>query len=112
MITYDVASLNIGGAMDLASGVFTVPVNGRYQFNFVAMAGDAGTFVLLRLNGGQIARGFGPLQYDTVAITAIFLLNRGYRIDTVLWSGSINDCSNCYETQFTGILLEEDLVLS
>ena len=112
MIPYDVASLNIGGAMDLASGVFTVPVNGRYQFNFVAMAGDAGTFVLLRLNGGQIARGFGPLQYDTVAITAIFLLNRGDRIDTVLWSGSINDCSNCYETQFTGILLEEDLVLS
>ena len=73
-IPYEVERLNIGGAMNLASGVFTAPVSGRYQFNFVAQKND--------------------------------------RIDTYLIKGSINDDSTFYNTQFTGILLEEDLVLS
>ena len=115
MIPYDVAQLNIGSAMNLASGVFTAPVSGRYQFNFVAQANvdnTAGTQVLLRLNEGRIGSGFGPSYYDNLAMTATLDLKKNDRIDTFLNGGAIQDCGGCYYIQFTGMLLEEDLVLS
>ena len=99
--------------MNLASGVFTAPVSGRYQFNFVALANvGGGTDVNLRLNGVNIASGYGYSLEDTLAITATVSLQKNDRIDTYLIKGSINDDSTFYNTQFTGILLEEDLVLS
>ena len=50
---------------------------------------------------------------DNLAFTATLELKKGDRIDTsYLQQGSILDCIGCYETHFTGILLEEDLVLS
>ena len=112
VIPYDVTRLNIGGAMNLASGVFTAPVSGRYQFNFVAVANADRTGVFLRLNGVRIAFGWGMLQNDNLAITATLELQKGDTIDTFLNSGSIADSNSYYDTQFTGILLEEDLVLS
>ena len=111
-IPYEVERLNIGGAMNLASGVFTAPVSGRYQFNFVALANvGGGTDVNLRLNGVNIASGYGYSLEDTLAITATVSLQKGDGIDTYLIKGSINDDSTFYNTQFTGILLEEDLLL-
>ena len=112
-IPYEVERLNIGGAMNLASGVFTAPVSGRYQFNFVALAYAARTEVSLRLNEGRIGSGHGYSLEDTLAITATVALQKNDRIDTYLDQGSIYDAGfyNGYYTQFTGILLEEDLVL-
>ena len=111
VITYNREELNIGNAMNLTSGVFTAPVSGRYQFNFFALTnyGDGYTEVLLRLNEIGISIGQGWSQYDTLAITSTLALQKGETIDTLLWSGSIY---GGYWTQFTGILLEEDLVLS
>ena len=112
VIPFQVERLNIGGAMNLASGVFTAPTNGRYQFNFVALANvGGGTDVNLRLNGVNIASGYGYSLEDTLAITATVSLQKGDGIDTYRIKGSINDDSTVYNTQFTGILLEEDLVL-
>ena len=111
-IKYQEAQLNIGNGMDLASGVFTAPVSGRYQFNFVALVNADRTDVIFRLNGGTIVGGWGQSQYDTLAITATLDLKKNDRIDTYLVRGSIYDDKYFYYTQFTGILLEEDLVLS
>ena len=98
--------------MNLASGVFTAPVNGRYQFNFVANAKADGTRVILQLNGVEIAYGFGLSTFDNPVLKATLSLQKGDRIDTYLLAGSIADFNSEYWTQFTGILLEEDLVLS
>ena len=113
VIPYERTQLNIGGAMNLASGVFVAPVSGRYQFNFVAVANAASTAVIFRLNGVRIAYGLGDSRYDILAFTATVSLQKNDRIDTYLSGGSIRECATtCYETQFTGILLEEDLLLS
>ena len=112
VIPYEKARLNIGNGMNLATGVFTAPVNGRYQFNFVAKA-DAAIYtdVFLRVNGINIAYGIGISRYDNPVITATLALKKNDRIDTWMNQGSIFDRMNGEsQTQFTGILLEEDLV--
>lgn len=33
-ITYEIEELNVGGAMNIQSGIFTSPQNGKYYFSF------------------------------------------------------------------------------
>ena len=67
-IPFDVERLNVGGAMDLASGKFTVPRNGIYAFSFTGVAylpASPSRVVLdfaMYLNGKVLARG----NYDEV----------------------------------------------
>ena len=111
VIPYQIERLNIGHSMNLTNGVFTVPTNGRYHFNFKAQAGDASSGVYLRLNGVEIAESFGVSEDDMMPLTVTVNLKKEDRIDTFLWGGSINDNSVDHYTQFSGILLEEDLIL-
>ena len=54
-IPYELTRLNIGGAMNLTTGIFTVPTNGRYFFSFAAEAGGAqDSRVYLRVNDVNI----------------------------------------------------------
>jgi hypothetical protein len=111
IITYDVAHLNIGGAMDLATGVFTAPVNGRYFFSFIAHSwqGDKGVSVNLRATGRNIGSSFAPSKQYSLPLVATVNLKQGEQVDVVLNSGSLYDSSSNYHTQFSGFLLEEDL---
>ena len=109
VIPYQVEQLNIGGAMNLASGVFTAPTNGRYHFSFNGHAWGTDSYVHIRLNGGVVAHSSAP-TYNNLPIMATLSLNKGDKVDTWLDGGSLNTGSVNYATQFTGILLEEDLV--
>ena len=112
VITYEVEKLNVGGAMNLATGVFTAPVNGRYHFSFTARAysPDAYNNVYLRLNGVNIGLSFAPSYNYNLPLVGTFQLKRGDTVDVYLYQGSIGD-SVQHHTQFSGFLLEEDLVL-
>ena len=105
VIPYEREILNIGNAINLASGVFTAPTNGLYHFTFTGLAGADRSFVQLRLNGVNIAYSTGWLQFDLMPITATLQLKRVDRVDTYLYGGSLDDY-----TQFSGVLLQEDLV--
>lgn len=121
---FELERLNVGGAMNLASGVFTAPKAGSYSFAFSAVANGVvsnsrGTaFVDLRLNGGSIGHGnsgvSGADGFFTVSIHATLKLKIGDQITLVLDGvngGGFYDEPNHRYTHFTGILLEEDLVI-
>ena len=112
VIPYEVTRLNVGGHMNAATGVFTAPVNGRYHFSFTALSWSSLSlnFVRLRVNGVDIAISRAPSVQYNLPLVATLQLTKGDRVDVYLELGSFYDTSNHY-TQFSGFLLEEDLVL-
>ena len=107
VIPYLTAQLNIGNAMNLTSGVFTAPVNGRYFFSFTAQGNVANT--ILRLNSVAVASSYGASASSNTPISATFNLKVGDRVDTYLSQGSIGNYGSQPNTQFSGFLLEQDL---
>ena len=114
VIPYQREITNIGGGMNLATGIFTAPTNGRYSFMFNGVSYSSSGFkIYLRLNNVQIAvaHGEGMYIYQTDAISATLSLKKGDRVDSFLFSGKLYDADPYRYTDFTGFLLEEDLVL-
>lgn len=111
VIPYDLTRLNIGSAMSTATGIFTAPKNGRYHFSFTARSGtDGQTWVQLRVNRVDIGWSRATSRDSNMPIVATLHLKTGDKIDTYLASGSLYD-GNDHITQFSGFLLEEDLIL-
>jgi len=99
--------------MNAATGVFTAPVNGRYHFSFTALSNTISTNnndVYLRVNGAFIAISIGPSTRYNLPLVATLQLTKGDAVDVYLDGGSIYD-NGYHFTQFSGFLLEEDLVL-
>ena len=98
--------------MNMATGVFTAPVNGRYFFSFDALSWATNTehYVSLRVNGILTATSYTPIQWYNMPISSTLNLKTGDKVDMWLHSGTLDDNEKNY-TQFSGILLEEDIVL-
>ena len=115
--------LNLGGGMNLASGVFTAPKDGIYAFSFKGSgtgygSGYAGNgSVILQQNGANVAGGYSKINgailntWATVSVHGTLKLNKGDTITINHVDGVIYSSSNSH-TQFTGSLLEEDLAIS
>jgi len=116
VIPFDIERLNVGGAMNLATGVFTVPVNGIYHFEFAAVADvDLDPLgVKLQLNGVDIGWSYtaGSLSFSNgiSGINASLRLKTGDQVRFFKTTGVLNDFSAQF-THFTGWLVEEDLQL-
>ena len=110
-IPFEVAQVNIGNAMNLASGVFTAPVNGRYYFSFISRSANSyANYIFLRLNSSKMGQAFTNTDNIAMPIIATLNLKKGDTVDVYLEKGSIQD-NDGYYTQFNGILLTEDLAI-
>ena len=114
VLKYDHQVLNVGGGMDLKTGVFTAPKAGVYSFSFSIMKNGLNFDMInihLRVNGtslGLSGAGVGPTT-NTAALQTTLKLKKGDRID--LWKSRgelIRFCTE-YCHHFTGSLMEEDL---
>ncbi len=126
-IPFETAKLNIGGAFDLPSGIFTAPRTGTYFFSFIGFPEFPTSSSLFRmtvalvLNGNRI--GVGEVeeansisnQNDQVSLQSTLSLKPGDKI----WIGIVGlsegmylfDGNNHYN-HFSGWLLEEEFSLS
>ena len=112
-IPYDIERLNIGGSMNLASGVFTAPASGRYYFSFASQSYtfNSLSFVHLRVNGVVIGESYTPTNYYNMPLSASVNLKKGDQVGLFSACQVYADFSTNHYTQFSGMLLEEDLTL-
>jgi hypothetical protein len=124
-ISFNLAVVNEGNAMDLASGKFTAPQPGIYFFSFAGVARLYSPFIYyfytsLYLNGNQIGRSTvsGNIrnatdQYSPLAVQSTLNMKKGDQV----WVGilySSSSSSYLYDdiyhyTHFMGFMLEEEI---
>ncbi len=113
IISFEHATLNVGNALNLKSGIFTAPKSGVYHFSFSAMkdSTDVALVIYLRKNGVNIAQALGDKETDTLtaALTSTLKLTVGDTIDLWKTSGNILDDKKSGYTHFVGWIVEEDL---
>ncbi len=127
-ITFNLARVNEGNAMDLASGIFTAPRPGIYFFSFAGVAGLGSSsavdfYSFLYLNGIRIGvsnvyEDNAPvLQYSPLTFQSTLNLKKGDQVWVQftyigsLYLHCIADDGN-HRTHFTGFMLEEEIVAS
>jgi len=114
-ILFDRERLNVGGAMNLATGIFTVPVDGIYHFEFTGLKEVNSTeiYVYLQVNGVEIGRSYvtgGLPNYLAInGISSSMRLKADDQVRLYKTTGILDDTGSF--THFTGWLVEEDLVL-
>lgn len=128
-IPFDTASVNVGGAMDLTTGVFTAPVPGIYSFSFKGLAEFQTTqsivpflAVGLYVNKERVALALNEEsntqmtnnrgQRSQLSLMTTVELKKGDRVwlDMFAKSGAISLYDNANKhTDFSGWLMQEYL---
>lgn len=115
IIPFELERLNVGGAIDLETGVFTAPVDGIYHFEFSGVKHKSANYfyVFLQLNGDNV--GFAMTHqftgsYDSVSLTASFRLKTKDLVNMYSYGASVLFDDGNQQTHFTGWLAEEDLL--
>ncbi len=125
-ISFELARVNEGNAMNLTTGIFTAPRPGIYFFSFAGLARlYSSSFVYfvsrLYLNGNSIGTSTveennGPVnQYSPLTLQSTVNLKKGDQVWVQIgYSGTssfLTDNSN-HHTHFTGFMLEEEIAAS
>lgn len=108
---YEVERLNLGNAMNIDTGIFTVPKTGIYHFtfSFVKHAYASGTHVSLQPNREHVGNAHATFQRDdqcTSSLQATLQLKVGDKIKLILVAGPLHDDPNFHHMHFTGSLLQ------
>ena len=109
--------LNVGGAMNLSTGFFTVPVNGVYHFEFAALkdvSNNLESHAHLIVNGKEVATSYakeGEFFIGHSGISASLLLKAGDTVGIEQTDGGFADWHHRY-THFTGRLVEQQIELA
>ena len=109
-IPFDAELFNFGNAMNRQSGVFIAPKKGLYAFTFKTRNNyNSNAQLNLRVNQRDVLYVEGYTNFENMPISTVLDLNVNDNVDCYLSRGSIY--SNPGGTFFSGILLEEYLVL-
>ena len=126
-VSFELTRLNIGGAMNANSGIFTAPKNGIYSFAFTGLgfypASGSPTIlrIALMMNGSETGRIVehtqGDRSWHTFSLNSILKLKAGDQV----WLNIVEVLNGAYlygnsaphhYTHFTGHLLQENIVHS
>ena len=109
-IPFELERLNVGGAMNAGSGIFTAPLPGIYFFTFSGRPDNGDLTVGLYLNGNLIGSGRSIEDYETFTLQSTLSLYARDQVSVRISSGtgSLYDDSFHF-THFNGWLLQEDL---
>lgn len=116
IISFEIERLNVGGAMNLRSGVFTAPLNGTYHFQFsgVKSHGFTALYVTLQVNDADVGRAFSNTEtrntYTTASTFNSLKLKEGDRVNLWMNAGQLHDTGGEHFTDFTGWLVDEDFI--
>ena len=115
-ITFELERLNIGGAMNIKTGIFTAPRNGVYHFDFSFLKDVSQNFVtvFLRKNGVNIGatEASGSANFDLQSsLHSTLKLDSGDKVDLFEVRGGVIIDDPDHYTHFTGWLIEEDLII-
>jgi len=113
IISFVTEQLNVGGAMNSATGVFTIPVNGIYHFEFFGLKNEdpVPIYVFLQVNGVNIAPSYATYLSNALSLSGIsasLQLKTGDKVRLFKTSGALDGGPF---THFTGWLVEEDLAM-
>ncbi len=106
--------VNDGGAMRTTTGVFTVPLDGLYHFQFSGQKywDEHMLHIHLQVNGVSVAAAYADKasQWLTVALSGSFRLKKGDRVNLYKRRlGELYDEPLVHLTHFSGWLVEEEL---
>jgi len=122
-LTFQGASVNVGGGMDPETGIFNCPLGGSYLFVFhIATHDNKKALLSIRLNGEEVASVFDQNHKDnhknSMAGTTILLgLKKGDEVCVYAYTGTwLADFPMNHYTHWVGLLLkpseeEQDLMM-
>ena len=111
-IPFEIERLNVGGGMNITSGIFTAPKSGIYFFSFSGLKGwsaNLDLYVGLFHNSNYISTAHGTSidGFFTATLSSTLSLKSGDQISLQLLKGGIHD--NGPYTNFNGLLLQEEM---
>jgi hypothetical protein len=107
-IPYDGFLMQIGGGMDLSSGVFTAPVAGIYAFTgtWADYSNSDKDRIQIRKNGLVLGATFSDTtDYNSMGTTVLVSVDKGDEVYTYLSTGSVYLVDDNRYTHFTGYLI-------
>jgi hypothetical protein len=114
-VQFDSIKLNVGTALNPATGIFIAPTPGKYYFAFSGMSDDRAIAIvdLEMMKTGttdwiQVGEGFGDTTYKTFSVHATLQLVKGDQVRVYLLQGRIHEARLRYFFNYVGWLLEEN----
>ncbi|EFX82173.1 hypothetical protein DAPPUDRAFT_101617 [Daphnia pulex] len=114
-ISFDSIKLNVGTALNTATGIFVAPTTGKYYFAFSGIS-DSGVKARVLMQTAKtgttdwilVGEGYGDTTFKTFSIHATLELVKGDQVRLYLLEGRIHEAVSHNYFNYVGWLVEEN----